>query len=197
MRIPAFLRAAWLPYAVLFGFLFISYQWGYLNYSHVPGNNPAYPLGWRGWADQGEYFRAVEDLAMRRFDASAHFYPPMYALIGSVFFRAAPHHPFYFPDLLILMGYAAIFVALAKRYIGIWSAVAVMIAGLTPLKMIGVQWLIPWTSTPAALMFIAGFYLLDRYLRNRNDLAWGLGERRWNALLFGVLHRLSHPDQAG
>ena len=191
------IKCPWVPRALSFIILFLSYQVTYLNYGPVPGNDLRYPLGWWGWFDQGFYLKAAKDLAALRFDPSAHFYPPLYPFLGSLFISTTPVHPFYFVDLASMLAYAAFFFALMERYIGIWPTAAALLAGTIGIKVISLQWVIPWTSTPSAAILIAAIYLLNKYIRFWNDPLFCRKDRFINAFLFGFLLSLLLPNRPG
>jgi hypothetical protein len=131
--------------------LTLLYVKDYLAYPALPGNNPAYPLGWWGWFDQSKFLQSTRALA--RFDLSPahHYYPLGYALLGAPFARAMPQHPFFFVDLAALLITYAAFLAFARRC-GVgwgWSALLFVLASAAD-PVLFHQWVIPWNTSPLA-----------------------------------------------
>ena len=132
-------------------FLALWYTLRYLGDADLPGNRPAYPLGWWGWFDQSMTLRSTTALARGNLDPSQHHYPLGYSLLGIPAYLKAPNHAFFFVDLLALLGAYAGFVALSRRF-GVAPKLA---AALFAVPMVGQgiffrQWIVPWNTTPVA-----------------------------------------------
>jgi len=138
----------------------ILYTYFYLSNPALPGNNLANPLGWWGWFDQGEYLKGVKAFATHNYSIHNFFYPPLYTLLGSLFYKFLPNHFYFFIDLFSLLILIYFFVKLAENFIGEKWAIVIVFFGLFSKYIVFVQYVIPWTTTPtAALISIALYYL--------------------------------------
>lgn len=159
----------------------------------VPGNRASAPLGWGAWDDQKQYLIGARALLQGDLDPNKHLYPPLYPLIGALFLKISPAAPFFWPDLALTLAYFGVFVALFRRYLGTAPAVGCALIGMLAWPDLRVQWLMPWTTTPAALLILAALALLDRAWRHRHDD--GLGARALNAGGFGLALGLLAADR--
>ena len=165
---------------ILLAMLAIVYANGYLTHPAVPGNNPAYPLGWWGWFDQSMYLRASQ--AFARFDLSAdkHWYPAGFALLGAPFVRSMPGHAFFFPGLacfgIAFLGFASF----AARFgVGrVWAA-ALFLLPLLDRRLVD-AWVVPWSSTPTAALQWVLLALMAAHVMAKNLVLW-------RAVLMGML----------
>ncbi|MCC4300245.1 hypothetical protein [Aurantimonas coralicida] len=182
-------------WAISFGcaIIFVVYNIVYILYSPVPGNSNEFPLGWWGWFDQGQYLTAATAFLNGDFTHSQHFYPPLYPFLGSLFLRLSKSHAYYLPNLALAFGYFAVLVMLFGRYIGWWSAAAWGLVGMLAFNPFRLQWVIPWTTTLGAFLIICALFLLDRYVRRRNQDSWTTGAAMTNAVLFGLVIGLQAP----
>jgi hypothetical protein len=172
-----------------------SYLITYRNFALVPGNNPTNPLGWWAWDDQREYLRAAQAFLHSDFRASEHFYPPLYPLIGSLLLTIMPNHPFFIPDLIFIVAYFIVFVALFSRYVGAWCATMCALLGMLLYEPLRLQWVMPWTTTPGALLSISALFLFDRYVRCRGEDWWSSRASALNAAGFGFVVGLQAPNR--
>src|SRR3954470_3390515 len=76
----------------------IIYLFAYLRHPILPGNIPAVPLGWWGWADQGHYLKCARAIANWTLDRSTYTYPIGYSLLGAIGYKSAPQHAFCIPN---------------------------------------------------------------------------------------------------
>jgi hypothetical protein len=131
--------------------LTLAYIVRYLGYPAVPGNTTAYPLGWWLWFDQSMYWRSILAFADHNLAASEHFYPLGYPLLGVIFHRATPMHPYFLVDLAGLLVCFLAFVSVARRC-GLTPVAAVLLYLATTLgdKFFFLQWVIPWTTSASA-----------------------------------------------
>lgn len=153
------------------------YTLHYLGDAGLPGNQLREPLGWWGWSDQSETLRSMKALARGNLAPSEHHYPLGYALLGLPFYSAARNHPFFFVDLLSLLGAFAGFVALARR-LGLPATLAAALFLLTTVGdgMVFREWVVPWNTTPVGAL---------AWLLLASCAAWLDGRRR--PFLIGVL----------
>jgi len=96
-------------------FVGVIYTVAFWYFKDAPGHNPAYPLGWWGWFDQGEYLKSAKAFAALDFSAAQHFCPPLYSMLGALFVNFTD--PFWLVDLICLLWFATIFVLFASKYI--------------------------------------------------------------------------------
>ncbi|MGX8009233.1 hypothetical protein ACVDG8_009560 [Mesorhizobium sp. ORM8.1] len=143
--------------------LFCLYQYKYSTYPPVPGNSTQYPLGWWGWTDQGLYLKSAKALAAFDLRPASHFYPPLYPALGAPFVWISALHPFYLIDLGLMAGFFLLVFSLFRRHLGSAPAAIVVLAGMVGYRVIGLQWVVPWTSTLSAFLFAAALVLLDRF----------------------------------
>ncbi|MGF6599993.1 hypothetical protein P3T23_004727 [Paraburkholderia sp. GAS448] len=131
-------------------------------YPATPGNSQQFPLGWWGWADQGEYIRSARAMADFDFSSSKHFYPPLYPFLGAIFVHWLPNHPFWFVDLASLLWFSTVFILLSRRYVAGWIATLLFIFSILLNYTIFKDFFIPWTSTASAALLSTGIYGLLR-----------------------------------
>jgi len=129
--------------------LITMYTVRYLADPALPGNQTSLPLGWWGWFDQSMTLRSTRALVDGNFDPGEHYYPFGYALLGTLFYFAAPSHTFFLVDLLSLLGAFIGFVALARR-LGLAPLLSAPVFGLSLLgnSLLFRQWIVPWSTTP-------------------------------------------------
>lgn len=144
-------------FLVLLGAAYAIIFW---RYQAAPGHDPAYPMGWWGWFDQGEYLKSAKAFAAFDFSASEHFCPPLYSMLGAIFVRFAD--PFWLIDLFCLLWFAAVFVLFADRYVPRWASLLIFVATVLASHRIFENFVIPWTTSLATAMLSTGVYALVR-----------------------------------
>lgn len=150
-------------------FLFALYQYTYHTYSAVPGNSAKYPLGWWGWTDQGLYLKSSNAFAALDFRSASHFYPPLYPAIGAFFLPFSRLHPFYLVDLVLMAGFFLLVFSIFQHRLGARLAVLPIVAGMALYPVVGLQWVIPWTTTLSAFLLAAALVLFDQFERMRGE----------------------------
>ncbi|ART47157.1 hypothetical protein CBP33_02640 [Acidovorax carolinensis] len=129
------------------------YLIAYFSHPALPGNNPAYPLGWWGWFDQGEYLKAAKAIGSHDFSSKNYFYPPLYPLLGAAFATVNPMHAFTVLNAACFIIFAHCFVTTAKRYVG-WKWAATIFILTYGFSKHSVQiWTEPWTSSLVSAIF--------------------------------------------
>ena len=141
-------------------FVGVIYTVAFWYFKDAPGHNPAYPLGWWGWFDQGEYLKSAKAFAALDFSAAQHFCPPLYSMLGALFVNFTD--PFWLIDLLCLLWFAAVFVLFASRYVPRWAALLIFSLTILATHRILENFVIPWTSTLAVALLSTGIYALVR-----------------------------------
>lgn len=175
--------------------LIAAYVYTDFTFPLTPGNRASTPLGWWAWDDQRQYLIGAKALLRGDFNSDQHLYPPLYPLIGALFLKAAPTAPYFWPDLALMLAYFGFFVAVFRHYIGIAPAVVCALAGMLLYSDIRAQWLMPWTTTPAAVLILAALLLLDRAWRRGNDGDWTARIGAANAAGFGLALGLLAADR--
>ncbi|MBW2256664.1 MAG: hypothetical protein JRI25_18995 [Deltaproteobacteria bacterium] len=133
--------------------LVVVYTAAYLGSPDLPGNTLEAPLGWWAWPEQSGYRAAAEALvAGDRLDEPPFGYP----LLGAIFSKWMPAHPFFVPNLLCSVGSAVLFYEIARRFVSRREAVLVlalvMVLVATELR---VSLLVPWPSIPTLFLAYA------------------------------------------
>jgi hypothetical protein len=134
------------------------------------GNHPRAlgMTGWWLWDDQGYYIRAARAWASGNLDPAQHWYLSGYPLLGAAFAWLTPIQPFYIPDLLSLIAYGWLFIALAARLAPDlrWTRIigALVFFGTVALSPLAMKSFVePWTTTPTAPLTLASLLLAFRF----------------------------------
>ena len=126
---------------------FAAYTLYYLNARFLPGN-PADPLGWWGWADQGQYLKSARAFASGTWREVEHFYPPLYPWLGSWFVRGSPGHPFFLVDYVGFALHVAALLGVGRALCGPRLAIAAIVGTLALFPDLTMQhWAEPWTTS--------------------------------------------------
>ncbi len=125
-----------------------------------------YPLGWYGWADQGEYFKQIVAFAKVNLSADQHHYPPLYAMVATPFYFIAPKNPQFFPDLIFFLFYLYVLIKISARIYGVLLAPAVVavVMFVAPLLTI-TQWVVPWTTSLQSALLSVLFLIVFAFER--------------------------------
>jgi hypothetical protein len=145
--------------AVLGGGSFFAalYTLRYLRFHARPGIDLQYPLGWWGWWDQLKFLKSALALAHFDFAPAQHHYPFGYAMLGALFVRITPAHPFFVVDLAALLIAMAAFVSFARRCgLGPVCGTLVFMLATAGDWVLFEQWVVPWNTSP----FAAAMWLL-------------------------------------
>jgi hypothetical protein len=137
----------------------VIYLLAYLGHPALPGNS-IYLKGWWGWWDQSQYLKCAAGLAHGNLTPDTYWYPIGYSFVGALFYWFAPNHPFFLPDLVLILGVTFLFYRLARRLVGPLEAFLV-IAGFvicyrgTLLNTL----VVPWNTTPTMFLGSSILYL--------------------------------------
>lgn len=138
------------------------YCWGYWTHPLNPGSAPvADRVGWWSWSDQYRYLRATQDLAAGRVTQETYHYPLGYSLLGVPFVGLLPAHAYFVPNLLLVLGTAAAWWRLARRWVP--GAVALAVAGgfvATHGGLLKLTMVVPWNTLPTQLALLTGLVVL-------------------------------------
>lgn len=180
-RINAWLGGWWAGLLLLV-LLSSLYTWAYVQHPLNPGAGPAEArLGWWSWADQYKYLQATEALAAGKVTREVYHYPLGYSALGVPFVRWLPAHPYFVPDLLLVLATATMWWRLLRRWLP--ATVALLVgAGFiaTHGELLKLTMIVPWNTLPTQLTLLAGMeVLLD--LRGPRTVWWlaGLAAVTW------------------
>jgi hypothetical protein len=127
---------------------FVAYTLVYLAYPALPGNWPEYPRGWWGWFDQGQYLQSAQAFSHGLFEGRLHQYPPLWPLLGTVFVKFLPMHPFFIPGFLCLAVHLLGVLRIGEYLYGrVLTWVTVAFVFVLWRDVTTTQWIIPWTSS--------------------------------------------------
>ena len=137
--------------------LALVYTVAYRFYPLCPGNKPAHPLGWWEWADQSLYLKSAYALAHGSLSPDAHHYYLGYPVLGALFARWMPTHPFFFPNLLAVLGAATAWWWIARRLLSPVQTLVFTLAfvGLHA-SLIAQTNIIPWNTLPVQCALLTG-----------------------------------------
>lgn len=143
----------------------LAYVACYLAYPSLPGNSP-HLEGWWGWFDQGQYLKSVKALASGKLDPEFHWYPMGYALLATPFYRMMPVHPYFLPNLALLLTSVWLYLAIvAELELNRLAGFAMLVLCVLASPLVFQQHVIPWTTTPAMTVLLWVSYL---YVRSIN-----------------------------
>ncbi len=148
------LVASWLKFDRRLLLLLLAFAAYYLVCYALSSERPAGAfLGWRGWADQSEYFKSIRAFASANWDGNQYFYPPFYTLASSLFWPLLHWHAPLAPDLVFFLTAFGTVLAVSRRFYGLVLPVLVCAAlfAFAPIMSIH-QWVVPWTSSASAAL---------------------------------------------
>jgi len=142
--------------------LAVLYTWEYVQHPLNPGWAPVTErTGWWSWSDQYKYYLATESLAAVKVTRETYHYPLGYSLLGVPFLRWLPGHPFFVPDLLLVLASAACWWRLARRWL---PATVTLVSGALFIVMHGellrLTMIVPWNTLATQLALLAGMVVL-------------------------------------
>jgi hypothetical protein len=146
--VPAYLFAVGIAYCLLYYFSPVR-----------PRAGAQYPLGWYGWADQGEYLKSAVAFAFGDLSGTEHLYPPLYNFLAAPFVYILPTHPHFVPDLAFLLIYVFALTTISRQIYGPLLAPAVLTVLMISAPLLSItQWVIPWTTSLQAAL-VSGLLL--------------------------------------
>lgn len=132
----------------------------YLSYSALPEVSAKYPLGWWGWWDQGQYIKSARALANFDFKGDSHWYPIGYPLMGALFYKLVPVHPFLIPNILYYVGIVWLFSLISNKFLTKCESTILAFFAFFVDKIVVESLVIPWTTIPTHFFIYAIIYLL-------------------------------------
>jgi hypothetical protein len=167
---------------VLLGLLGLLYTWAYWQHPLNPGGAPVSERrGWWSWADQYKYWQATDALAHGKITREVYHYPLGYSALGAPFVRLWPAHPYFVPDLLLVLGTAALGWRLARRWLPATVTLGVALVFLAAHgELLRLTMVVPWNTLPTQLTLLAGLWLMLE-TRGPRTVGWlaGLAALTW------------------
>lgn len=167
---------------VLLALLGLLYSWAYWQHPLNPGSAATSArVGWWSWADQFKYLQATESLAHGKITREVYHYPLGYSALGAPFARLWPAHPYFVPDLLLVLGAAVLWWRLVRRWLP--ATVTLAVAGIfiaTHGELLRLTMVVPWNTLPTQLTLLAGLVLMLE-TRGPRTVGWlaGLAAVTW------------------
>lgn len=146
----------------LLGIVVLGYALAYRLHSLFPGyGTAALTSGWWSWSDQQRYLAEAAAIATGRLDAQSYQYPIGYPALGAVFWHWMPAHPFFWPNLALIVGSAAAWWRLARRWLEPLEClvVAALLVG-THRWLLADTMVVPWNTLPTQLALLTGIWLV-------------------------------------
>jgi len=150
----------------------VVYFVSYLRYPATPGNHELNFIGWFNMADQGAYLISAEALGHWNLTPATYIYPLGYPLLGALFVRWFPRHPFLIPDLIFSVGIVLIFYASCIKFVSkiegsFLTVFLIILSAFTRNKVLpgGLIWfnslILPWNLIPVFFAaYIAAWLLI-------------------------------------
>lgn len=158
----------------LLGTVAIIYLLAYLGHPVLPGANHNFPLGWWGWSDQGWYLKCAASLAHASLNANSYLYSLGYPVMGALFYHFAPDHAFLLPDLLLVLGIAALFYRISTHFVTPIEAVLGMAIFLICYRqLLSSTLVIPWNTIPTHFFSYAIISLVSLSEPNKTRILFG------------------------
>src|ERR1039458_3506016 len=162
-------RRQWLGIAAFVCVALAFYLISYWNDPNLPGKST---LGWWGWFDQGQYYRSVVALEQNNYEPSEHHYPVGYALIGTLFYRVMPEHPFLIPNLVFYGLICFAFLQVCRVLVSFEWALILCFFGVVWPTTVQANLIYPWTNTPVNAALVVMAYLALARIPDRLNGIW-------------------------
>ena len=126
--------------------------------------------GWWTWADQLKYLQQAEAIARGAIDAKTYFYPLGYSVLAVPFVRWMPAHAFLLPNLALVLGAAAVWWRIGRRWLSAGEVAGVgVVFAATHGWLLADSVVVPWNTLATQLTMLAGVWVVVR------------GPRSWDA----------------
>jgi hypothetical protein len=134
------------------------YGWACWTHPLNPGSAPvADRVGWWSWADQYKYLLATQDLAAGKVTRETYHYPLGYPALGVPFVRLMPAHPYFVPNLLLVLATAALWWRLSRRWLSATAVLAVAAVFVASHgELLRLTMVVPWNTLPTQVTLLAG-----------------------------------------
>ena len=134
------------------------YTCTYLSHDALPGNNLVYPSGWWGWCDQGIYLREAQAISTGKLNSSTYQMNIGYPLLGAVFIKILPNHPYFFINLVCYIFACVLFFKICNKYVSqIESALLLISLILFNRHFLIETMAIPWSNNICIPVFYYAF----------------------------------------
>gem|GEM_PF-2445554 len=122
--------------------------------------------GWWTWSDQLKYLRQAEAIAAGEVNAETYFYPLGYSVLAAPFVRWMPAHAFLPPNLALVLGAAAVWWRIGRRWLGAAEVLGVgVVFGVTHWWLLADSVVVPWNTLATQLTMLAGVWVVVRKRR--------------------------------
>lgn len=154
---------SWIGQLYLAGAVAGVYVYAYQHHGARPGAVAAYPMGWFGWWDQGQYLKCAAGLAHGSLTPDTYWYPLGYPALGAVFYRWWPEHSFFLPNLFLITGIALLFYQIARKFVRPVEVVFLLALFVFAYRgTLSLSLVEPWNTIPThfvayAVVFLVGF----------------------------------------
>jgi hypothetical protein len=138
------------------------YVWVYVHHPLNPGATlPGDRVGWWSWSDQYKYAVAAQELAAGNLTPENFRYPIGYPALGALFACWLPAHPFFVPNLVLVLAAAACWWRLARRWLPATVAAAVGAVFLAyHRELIELTLVVPWNTIATQAALLAGLWAM-------------------------------------
>lgn len=147
---------------LLLGLVAVVYTMAYVNHPLLPRMNPLLERdGWWTWFDQFTYWQAAAELTQHRLTAERYYYPLGYPLLGALGWKLTPAHPFFWPNLALVVATAWVSWKLWRLWLSRVGSlvVATVFVGLHA-SLLSLTLVVPWNTIPTQFTLLAGIWLL-------------------------------------
>jgi hypothetical protein len=131
----------------------------YLLSGSTPGLSWDERPGWLGWYDQGQYMKSTTDLANGLFKPEVYWIG--YPILAVPFYHLMPRHPYFIPDLVLVLFMVGSFYACCRHEMSraeAWILIGVFIFFEPILR--DQSLIIPWNTLPTYAAIYLSTYLL-------------------------------------
>lgn len=144
---------------ILLVFSGLLYFYGYISEPHHPRFWSDY-TGWWEWHDQARYLRSAQALAEFDFSSERHYYPIGYSLLGALFVKVLPIHPFFIPDLVLVLVVSFFLFLMCRTFLGTLESAVIALIAIWAHKEVYDNLVVPWSTIPTHACTYAVAYLL-------------------------------------
>jgi hypothetical protein len=167
-----------------------AYVYAYQHHPARPGANAAYPLGWLGWWDQGQYWKCAATLAHGGLTQDSYWYPLGYPALGALFYRLTPSHSFLFPDLVLVVGSAILFYHIARKFMtSVEATLLLVVFSICYREILSFSLVEPWNTIPTIFLTYALILFVGLHEPGRKAVFVG-------AACVGLMYLCRPPDAA-
>jgi hypothetical protein len=149
---------------VLLALVAVAYLAAYRLHDLYPGTGDgANRGGWWTWADQSKYLQQAEAIAAGAVSAETYFYPLGYSVLAAPFVTWMPAHAFLVPNLALVLGAAAVWWRIGRRWLSAAEVVGVGVIFVgTHGWLLADSVVVPWNTLATQLTMLAGVWVVAR-----------------------------------